>query len=75
MIWRTYLEKNPEALDDYREYLQRRRRQEEQAQDDAVTWEAAKAASGRKKLLDEMIRELVSSQQEASAHERYVGKR
>lgn len=75
MLWRDCLDKNPEALESYREYLTRRRAQAEQEQDDATTWEVAKSASGRKKLLDEMLRELIISQQEAVSHERYVGKR
>lgn len=71
MTWLDCLEKNPDAMASYREHLEKRRAQEEQAQDAATTWEAAKSASGRKKLLDEMLRELIHLQQEGNSLARY----
>lgn len=75
MTWLDCLEKNPDAMASYCEHLKNRRAQEEQAQDAATTWEAAKSASGRKKLLDEMLRELIHLQQEREAHARYAAGR
>lgn len=70
--WLEYLMNDASALEDFVRDLTRRRKSAESLQDGAKDWGEAREALGRKKVLDDLLRNATIQSQEDAAHAQHV---
>ena len=74
MNWRDAIRLNDEAFRGFNTYLDTLKVQAQREQDDAATWDAAKEAIGKKKMLDVIRAAVTMNQREETAYARAYGR-